>query len=372
MQSLSIEEKKRYSRHIILPEVGIEGQQKLKSTSVLVVGAGGLGSPVLLYLTAAGIGHIGILDFDQVDESNLQRQILYSTNDVGKSKAKSALTHLTALNPLINFDFFEERLDNHNALDILGNFDIIVDGSDNFQTRYLINDACVILGKPWVFGSIYKFEGQVSVFNYNNGPSYRCLYPTPPLPGEMDNCSEIGVIGVLPGIIGTYQANEVVKMVLGIGQVLSGQLLVFDALNMNQYKVKFQKNSDNFELTQLVDYEVFCGTKKVINLNDSISPKDLAIIIEDNLDFQLIDVRENWEAEICKIHNSQLIPLSQLGSKIELISTTKPVVFYCHHGLRSAQAISFLKSKHNFTNLINLSSGIHGWAMEVDNGMEQY
>lgn len=372
MQELTALEIKRYNRNIILPEVGAVGQQKLKKSKVLVIGAGGLGSPVLLYLAAAGVGTIGILDYDKVDESNLQRQVLYNNQDVGASKVLSAKTHLASLNPLITIQTFEEKLNNDNALDIINKFDLVVDGSDNFPTRYLINDACVILNKPWVFGSIYKFEGQVAVFNFNNGPSYRCLYPQPPLPGEIANCSEIGVIGVLPGIIGTIQANEVIKMILGIGEVLSAKLLVFDALSMNQFQIKFKKVASNFDIKSLTDYDLFCGTLPTQSMKGTIEPEELKSLLDKGEDIQLIDVREPWESELCMLNGAILIPLGQVTSRIEEVVKDKLVVVYCHHGFRSAQAIKLLSEQYGYQNLINLNHGIHGWSQTVDPEMDQY
>ena len=332
------DELKRYNRHIILPEIGIEGQQKLKAAKVLVIGAGGLGCPVLLYLTAAGVGEIGIVDEDIVDESNLQRQILYSVSDIRKHKVDAAIENLSSQNPYVRFTGFKERLSSANALKIIANYDIVVDGSDNFPTRYLVNDSCVMLNKPLVFGSVFKFEGQVSVFNYNNGPTYRCLYPQAPVPGEVPDCSEIGVIGVLPGMIGLLQANEVIKIIAGLGEVLSGKMLQFNALNMNFETFAFELNPENKKITELVDYQQFCGISVL-----EISPEELKLRTERHDKFQLIDVREESE------YNNQnwggrLIPLGQLSENLHRISTKIPVIVHCQSGMRSKKAAEILIS----------------------------
>lgn len=365
---LNKKELKRYSRHVILPEIGIKGQEKLKQAKVLVIGAGGLGCPVLQYLTAAGVGTIGIIDFDVVDETNLQRQILFDVKDIGKPKVEIAKQKLSGQNPYINFNIYNTKLTKDNALNIFKDYDIIVDGSDNFPTRYLVNDACVIVGKPLVFGSIFKFEGQVSVFNYNSGPTYRCLFPQPPGPQDAPNCSEIGVLGVLPGIIGCLQANETIKIIAGIGEPLSGKLLIFDALTLNTNILEFLLNEENFNIKELIDYETFCGAGDEIK---GITVSGLKKKLDDKEDIQLIDVREEFEYEICNL-GGELLPLNSISNKIDTISKDKPVIVHCHHGGRSAQAINILKEKFEFDNLLNLKGGIHAWAVEIDKNMATY
>jgi len=364
---LSPEELKRYNRHLILKEFGREAQEKLKSSKVLVIGAGGLGCPVLQYLTAAGVGTIGIVDFDKIDESNLQRQVLYSTEDIGKPKAQVAAEKLSQQNPYIKFEVHKIKLSKDNALSIFSNYDLIIDGSDNFPTRYLVNDACVILNKPLVFGSIFKFEGQVTVFNYKHGPTYRCLFPEPPAPGEVPNCSDIGVIGVLPGMIGTIQANEAIKVIAGIGEVLSGRLFLLDALSMNTTIIKFSSVEANLRITSLSDYEEFCG---LIPKKKSLTVQELKNKIDQGDEIVLIDVREKFEYDICNLGGT-LIPLNTIPNHIDKIPKDKSVVVYCHHGMRSASAIKFLEQQ-GFNNLLNLEGGIHSWASEIDDQMETY
>ena len=362
---LSQEEKHRYSRHILLDKVGLEGQEKLKSARVMVIGAGGLGCPVLQYLTAAGVGTIGVIDYDKVDETNLQRQILFTTNDVGKNKATAAAERLTAMNPHIKMNVYPEKLTTQNALDIFSEYDIVVDGTDNFSTRYLVNDACVISGKPLVYGAIFKFEGQVSVFNYEDGPSYRCLFPDPPEAGTVPSCSEIGVIGVLPGLIGTQQANEAIKIILGIGNVLSGKLVIYDALSTSQLSLNVSRNEaeinqvlNNKEHFANYDYDFFCGIKANENQKeiDAVTLKELI----QQEEIQIIDVRESWEQPQIEDLNAINIPLAQLANKFEQISRDKKVVIYCQRGIRSLSAIEFLEEQ-GFENLINLKDGIVTW-----------
>jgi adenylyltransferase/sulfurtransferase len=344
------QELKRYARHIILPEIGLEGQQKLNQAKVLVIGAGGLGCPVLQYLTAAGIGTIGIVDFDKVDESNLQRQILYNTEDVGKYKAEVAKKKLARQNPHIKLTAITSQLTANNALDIISQYDIIVDGSDNFATRYLVNDASVILNKILVFGSIYQFDGQVSVFNYKNGPTYRCLYPEPPIDGEIANCAEVGVIGVLPGIVGTLQANEAIKIITEIGEILSGKLLTFDALTMQFNTFDIDLNPENKKINKLIDYDTFCGTTK------EISADELKEKIKLKQDFQLIDVREESEYQLKNI-GGVLIPLNILQNNLHKIDKEKKIVVHCASGMRSKKAIAILK-ENGFTKVYNLKNGL--------------
>ena len=350
--NLSNEEQKRYSRHIILPEIGIEGQMKLKSAKVLVVGCGGLGCPVLQYLTATGIGTIGIIDFDIVSESNLQRQILFSTEDIGKPKVIVAKEKISKQNPFITINIFQVKIENSNALEIIKDYDIVVDGCDNFATRYLLNDACVMLDKPLVSGSIFKFEGQVTVFNYKNGPTYRCLYPEPPLPGEMPACSDIGVIGVIPGIIGILQANEVIKIITNIGEVLSGKLLTVDALTLQFNLFSFDLIPQNKQITQLSEYTFYCSNNSV----KEISSKELKQKISTHEDFQLIDVREMYEHETKNI-GGDLIPLNTLSENLHRITKDKPIIVYCQVGARSKKAVELLQ-KNGFTNVYNLSNGL--------------
>lgn len=348
---LTPEEKKQYDRHLILNEIGTTGQEQLKKARVLVIGAGGLGCPILQYLTAAGIGTIGIVDHDTVSQSNLQRQILYTHNDIGASKATVASQRLAALNPYVTFEVYTEKLSVENAITLFEKYDIIVDGTDNFPTRYLTNDAAILTGKPLVFGAIFKFEGQVSVFNYKNGPSYRCLYPKPPKPNEVPNCSQIGVLGVLPGIIGCLQANEVIKIVCGIGEVLSGKLLTYDALTMRQLVLTFQR-TPAAQLKELeTSYEFFCGI--------SVAEEEITLemLQQDTTTYNLLDVRELWEREAHHI-GGQHIPLGELPARIEEVATSKPLVVYCKSGMRSQRAIALLKEHHFPTSLINLKNGL--------------
>ncbi len=348
---------KRYNRHIILSEIGLEGQQKLKQAKVLVIGAGGLGCPVLQYLTAAGVGTIGICDFDVVDESNLQRQILYGTADIGKSKALQAAEKLSNLNPYVQFKVYNKMLAKENAIEIFNEYDIVVDGSDNFPTRFLINDACVVLKKPYVFGAIYKFEGQVTVFNYNGGPTYHCLFPEQPDSSETLSCSTVGVIGVLPGIIGTYQACEVIKIITGIGRVLSGKLLIIDALRMEHNMISIQK-SDNFnELTELGNYSEMCLKKN--NEIKELNPLELYERMDID-DFLVVDIRENIYFNSYHI-NSVNIPISQLLENPELIPYNQKVAVVCERGISSLAIIKELKKIREIDNLYNLNGGIQAW-----------
>ncbi|MFD2563252.1 molybdopterin-synthase adenylyltransferase MoeB [Aquimarina rubra] len=349
---LSKEEKIQYNRHLILNEIGEEGQNKLKSAKVLVIGAGGLGCPVLQYLTAAGIGTIGIIDDDVVDQTNLQRQILYTVDDIGRLKAKAASEKLSRLNPFVFFKVYEEKLDIDNVLDLFLEYDIIVDGSDNFPTRYLVNDASVLTGKPLVFGSIFKFQGQVSVLNYKEGPTYRCLFPDPPAPDEVPNCSDIGVLGVLPGIIGSLQANEVIKIITGIGEVLQGKLLYFDALTLQQQVLSFKKN-ENIEINQLADdYDFFCGIKS--NTIEEISASELKQNLED---YQILDVRSLEEMDRFNIGGIQ-IPLDTLQQRVSELNDQKPIVVCCQSGIRSKKAIQLIQEQRDDLHLINLKDGL--------------
>ncbi len=379
----SPEELARYNRHIIIPEFGLEAQQKLKAAKVLVIGSGGLGSPVLLYLAAAGVGTIGIVDFDVVDDSNLQRQVLFGVDEIGKSKAEAAKQRLQGLNPHIKINVHNTMFTSQNALEILKGYDVVADGTDNFQTRYLVNDAAVLLDKPNVYASIFQFEGQVSVFNYRNakgemGPNYRDLYPTPPPPGLVPNCAEAGVLGVLPGIIGSLQALEVIKVVTGVGEPLSGRFYTFDALTFESRIFKIKRNpanplnGDNPTITQLIDYEEFCGLKKPVEQTlKEITVDELYEWQVNGEEFQLIDVREPHEYDIVNI-GAELIPLASVQDNADKISRDKKVVLHCKMGGRSAKAIRELEEKFGFDNLYNLKGGILAWIDEVQPELTKY
>lgn len=380
--TFSSEELARYNRHIIIPEFGLAGQQKLKAAKVLVVGSGGLGSPVLLYLAAAGIGTIGIVDFDVVDDSNLQRQVLFGVNEIGKSKVEAAKERLQALNPHIKFVLYNTQLTSQNALDIIKDYDVVADGTDNFPTRYLVNDACVLLGKPNVYASIFQFEGQVSVFNYKHangefGPNYRDLYPTPPPPGLVPSCAEGGVLGVLPGIIGSLQALEVIKVVTGVGEPLVGRFYIFDALSFESRTFNISRRDDNPlngknpTITQLIDYEQFCGVKAVEKPVKEITPKELYELQVKGEPFQLIDVREPYEYDIVNI-GAELIPLATVAEQAGKINKDLPVIVHCKMGGRSAKAIRELEEQFGFTNLYNLKGGIIAYIDEVKPELAKY
>lgn len=386
LPNLSNEEISRYSRHLILPEVGLKGQYKLKSSRVLAIGTGGLGSPLCLYLAAAGVGTIGVVDFDVVDESNLQRQIIHGTNDVGRSKIASAKERLNDINPNTEIEAFETRLTSENALELFKSFDVIVDGTDNFPTRYLVNDAAVLTGKPNVYGSIFRFEGQASVFWAKKGACYRCLYAEPPPPGLVPSCAEGGVLGVLPGIIGSIQANEVIKIILGAKGILLNRLLLFDAWKMKFRQVKLRKNPDcpicsnHPTVTELIDYEAFCGlpeadadTEKGENeLLREITATELKNWLDSGEDFQLIDVREPHETDIARIPNTKLIPLGNIINRISEIEPNRTTVFHCKSGVRSAKAIRALQKEGFEGRLINLKGGIGAWSDEVDPSVPKY
>ncbi len=369
MTSLTTNEKIRYNRHLILPEVGPEGQSRLKEAKVLVIGAGGLGCPVLEYLAAAGVGTIGILDFDKVDESNLQRQVLYSHNDIGRNKAEVAAQKLKAQNPYIHLVPIVEKITARNALNLAKDYDIIVDGSDNFQTRYLTNDLSVLLDKPLVHGSIFKFEGQVSVFNYKNGPTYRCLFPEPPEPNSVPSCSQIGVMGILPGITGTIMAAETIKVICELGDILSGKLLTFDCLSMNFSKLRFSRTS-HAEVTELIDYDHFCGLTEQAG-EFEISVDELNEEMMSNQQPFLLDVREPHEYEICHL-DAINIPLDSLPDNISTLPRNQKIVIYCHHGHRSKKAVELLRSEYGFSDCWSLEGGIDNWAIEIDNSLERY
>jgi adenylyltransferase/sulfurtransferase len=377
IKHLSPVEKARYARHIAIPEFGLEGQQKLKESKVLVVGSGGLGSPVLLYLAAAGVGHIGIVDFDVVDESNLQRQVLFNVNDIGKSKAFTAKEKLKALNPHIQVTVHETRLEQKNARQLIGQYDVVADGTDNFPTRYLVNDACVLEGRPNVYASIFQFEGQVSVFNYlhedgTRGPNYRDMFPEPPPPGLVPSCAEGGVLGVLPGIIGSMQANEVIKVVTGVGEPLVGRLFLFDAASFTTRILKVRKNP-NTKIEALINYDEFCGilSDKELKKIKEVTVQELDNLLKSNADFQLIDVREPYEYEIANL-NGELIPLATISSFVNKISRDKRVIVHCRSGVRSANAIRELENQFGFDNLFNLQGGILAWSREIDSSVPIY
>jgi adenylyltransferase/sulfurtransferase len=382
--SLSQPEFARYSRHVIMPEVGLDGQRKLRAAKVLVVGTGGLGSPLALYLAAAGVGTLGLVDFDVVDVSNLQRQVLFGTADVGRSKCQAAADRIRDINPEVAIDIWEERFTSKNALDIVKHYDIVVDGTDNFPTRYLVNDACVLLNKPNVYGSIFRFDGQATVFDPRVGPSYRCLYPEPPPPGEVPSCAEGGVLGILPGTIGCIQATETIKLILGIGEPLIGRLLHYDALNMTfkTYKIrrdpKWPVGAPHPTVKGLIDYEQFCGVRggpapaqAASQSGSEISPQQLKARIDAGENLFILDVRNPSEYQICRIPGTTLVPLPELPSRAGEVPKDREVIVHCKMGGRSAKAIEFLKSQ-GYTNLVNLTGGILAWAEKVDPGMPRY
>jgi sulfur-carrier protein adenylyltransferase/sulfurtransferase len=377
---LSNDEILRYSRHLIMPEVGMEGQQKLKAAKVLCIGAGGLGSPLALYLAAAGVGTIGIVDFDVVDYTNLQRQIIHTTGDVGRKKLDSAADKLNAINPFLNLKTFETRLTSANALDLIREFDIVADGTDNFPTRYLVNDACVLTGKPNVYGSIFRFEGQASVFATEDGPCYRCLYPEPPPPGLVPSCAEGGVLGILPGLVGVIQATETIKLILGQGDPLIGRLLLVDALGMKFRELKLRKNPDcpvcgkHRTITKLIDYEEFCGIRgqEELSINDvpAISVEELKKKLDSKADIFILDVREPHEYQICNLHG-YLIPVGDLPKRVSELDSSREIVAHCKMGGRSAKAVSFLR-RAGFKKVYNLTGGITAWAEKIDPSMPKY
>ncbi len=383
LPELSRDEILRYSRHLLIPEVGLEGQKKLLASSALVIGTGGLGSPVALYLAAAGVGRIGLVDFDVVDSSNLQRQIIHGTGTVGQLKVESARQHLLDLNPGIQVDVYNEAFTSENAMKIAADYDILIDGTDNFPTRYLTNDVCVLLGKPNVYGSIFRFDGQASVFYAKEGPCYRCLFPEPPPPGLVPSCAEGGVLGVLPGTIGTIQATEAIKMLLGIGSSLLGRLLLYDALEMEFEYVKLKKNpkckvcGPNPEVTELIDYEAFCGVPGAAHEQGSagagwdISAAELAAKLGQGKKIHLVDVREPHELEISRIEGAQLIPLGTLAGRLSELDSAEEMVVFCKAGTRSRRALELLVSA-GFKKVKNLRGGINAWAQEVDTSQPVY
>ena len=379
--SLSNEEILRYSRHLIMPEVGMDGQLKLKQAKVLCIGTGGLGAPLGLYLAAAGVGRIGLVDFDTVDMTNLQRQILFSSDDVGRPKIEAAAARLRGLNPDIQIDQYETRLTSENALELFKDYDIIVDGTDNFPTRYLVNDACVLLKKPNVYGSIFRFEGQITIFGVPDGPCYRCLYPEPPPPGLVPSCAEGGVLGVLPGIVGAIQAAEALKLIIGKGEPLVGRLLLFDALAMRFRELKLRKNPDcpvcgaHPTVTKLIDYAEFCGIRgeeapaPQVNVPE-ITPRELKARLDRGDDIFILDVREPHEYQICNL-GGYLLPLGDLSRRANELDSSREIVAHCRSGKRSAEAAEFLR-KAGFRKVLNLKGGILAWSNEVDPTVPKY
>jgi adenylyltransferase/sulfurtransferase len=379
--ALNTQEVARYSRHLIMPEVGMSGQKKLKAASILLIGAGGLGSPLGLYLAAAGVGRIGLVDFDAVDYSNLQRQVLHGTSAVGKPKLHSAAERLKDINPDVKLDLYETRLTSANAMQIVEPYDIVIDGTDNFPTRYLVNDACVLLKKPNVYGSIFRFDGQASVFYPPHGPCYRCLYPEPPPPGEVPSCAEGGVLGILPGVIGVIQATEGVKLILGQGAPLIGRLLLYDALAMTFQEFKVRRNpkcpicGDHPTITKLIDYEQFCGVRgqeaPPVAAGNDMTVEELKARLDHGDKPFILDVRNPEEFEICRLPGGRLLPLPQLAQRWKELDPNQEMVVHCKGGTRSAKAVAFLKSQ-GFTKIKNLKGGILAWAEKIDPTVAKY
>src|SRR5438067_4015543 len=372
----------RYSRHVIMPEVGLDGQKRLKAAKVLVIGTGGLGSPLALYLSAAGVGTLGLVDYDTVDASNLQRQIIHGTRDVGRSKCRSAADKLRDINPEVNLVIHEGRFTSKNAEQIVRDYDIVVDGTDNFPTRYLVNDICVLLNKPNVYGSIFRFDGQATVFHPAVGPCYRCLYPEPPPPGEVPSCAEGGVLGILPGVVGCVQATETIKLILGIGEPLIGRLLHYDALTMTFRTFKIRRNPNwplgapHPTIKGLIDYEQFCGVRggpapAAPGAGAEITPEQLKRRIDAGENLFVLDVRNPNEFQICRIPGTVLVPLPELPNRLSEVPRDREVIVHCKSGMRSAKAVEFLKSQ-GYTKLVNLAGGIMAWADKVDPGMVRY
>jgi adenylyltransferase/sulfurtransferase len=383
LPDLSHDEILRYSRHLLIPEVGLEGQRKLKSASVLVIGTGGLGSPVALYLAAAGVGCVGLVDYDIVEYSNLQRQVIHGMSTLNTLKVESARNRMLDINPDIQVDVYNEPFTSDNAMRIAKDYDVIIDGTDNFPTRYLTNDVCVFLGKPNVYGSIFRFDGQISVFDARHGPCYRCLFPEPPPPGLVPSCAEGGVLGVLPGTIGTLQTTETLKLILGIGQPLIGRLMLYNALDMSFEFVKLRKNPNckvcgpNPEITSPIDYEAFCGVpghdheEGTVGGEWDISARELADRLKNGDSIHLIDVREPHELEISRIEGAQLIPLGQIVARLSELNSAEEIVLFCKSGSRSARALDLLVSA-GFRKVKNMKGGINAWAREVDPGLPVY
>ncbi|OIQ03865.1 MAG: molybdenum cofactor biosynthesis protein MoeB [Zetaproteobacteria bacterium CG06_land_8_20_14_3_00_59_53] len=381
---LSPEELARFNRHIILPQVGLEGQEKLKQAKVLCIGTGGLGSPIALYLSAAGVGTLGLVDFDVVDDSNLQRQIAHSTADIGRPKVESARDKLIGINPHLKVNLHGEGIRRDNVRAIVRSYDLVVDGTDNFPTRYLVNDACVLEGKPLIYASIFQFEGQATVFNHQDGPCYRCLYPEPPPPGLVPSCAEGGVLGVLPGVIGVIQATEAIKIILGKGSSLSGRLLLYDAMDMKFREVKLRRDpscpacGDHPVIHEVVEYEQFCGLPPTETQRQEealadydITPKELKTMLDDSDKLFVLDVREPHEIEICAIDGTSKIPLGQIAERYAEVPSDMPVVVHCKLGGRSAQAVEFLRSR-GYDNVMNLSGGIIRWIDDIDGSLTKY
>ena len=381
---LDADELQRYHRHLILPEIGMDGQRRLKAARILLIGAGGLGSPAALYLAAAGVGHLGVVDADDVELSNLQRQVLHDTESVGRPKVDSAAARLRAINPHVDAVAHRLRLTSANAMDLLRDYDVVVDGSDNFPTRYLVNDACVLLGKPNVFGSVLRFEGQASVFSYADGPCYRCLFREPPPPGLVQNCVESGVLGVLPGLIGVVQATETLKLITGAGETLAGRLLIVDGLRMRFRTIDVARDPEcracgTRELTRLIDYDAFCGVSQGITdedasggaVDDEIAPRALADRMEAGVPPALLDVREPYEWAIAHLPDARLVPLDALADAVQTLDPGAELVVYCHHGIRSAAVVAWLRER-GFSRARNLTGGIDRWSRDVDSSTRRY
>jgi sulfur-carrier protein adenylyltransferase/sulfurtransferase len=375
--SLSVQEVRRYSRHLIIPDVAMDGQKRLKNARVLCVGAGGLGSPALMYLAAAGVGTLGIIDFDIVDESNLQRQIIHGQSDLGRPKAESARDSVLEINPLITVKVHNEQLSNDNVLEIFSQYDLVLDGTDNFATRYMVNDACVLLGKPYVWGSIYRFDGQVSVFWDEHGPNYRDLYPDPPPPGMVPSCAEGGVLGVLCAAIGSVMVTEAIKLITGIGETLLGRLLVFDALEMAWREVQIRKDPDTPKITELIDYEEFCGVvsedAQRAAAGSTITAMELKDLIDAEKPIALIDVREPAEWEIVRIPGATLIPKDQIlrGDALASLPNDRQIVMYCKTGVRSAETLAAVK-RAGFSDAVHVQGGVTAWVHQVDPSLPSY
>jgi sulfur-carrier protein adenylyltransferase/sulfurtransferase len=378
---LSRDEIFRYSRHLIIPDVAMDGQKRLKNASVLLIGAGGLGSPNAMYLAAAGVGHLGLVDFDEVDASNLQRQVIHGTSDIGRPKLESAADKIREINPYVEVTLHETRLTSDNARDIIRGYDLVIDGSDNFPTRYLVNDACVLESKPYVWGSIYRFDGQVSVFWAEHGPCYRCLYPEPPPPGMVPSCAEGGVLGVLCATVGSIQANEAIKLITGIGDPLVGRLLIYDALELSFKDIRVRKDPEcpvcgkNPTVTELIDYEEFCGVvsdqAQAAAADATLTPRELKELVDAGRQMALIDVREEAEWQINRLPGAKLIPLGELPGRLTELPQTEPVVVYCKTGVRSAEALALLKQS-GFSTAKHLGGGIASYVKTVDPSMPQY
>jgi sulfur-carrier protein adenylyltransferase/sulfurtransferase len=382
-ESLTVDEVRRYSRHLIIPDVAMAGQKRLKNAKVLCIGAGGLGSPALMYLAAAGVGTLGIVEFDEVDESNLQRQIIHGQSDIGRSKAESARDSVREINPLVQVNVHEMRLDSSNVMDLFAQYDLIIDGTDNFATRYLVNDACVLLGKPYVWGSIYRFDGQASVFWAEHGPCYRCLYPEPPPPGMVPSCAEGGVLGVLCASIGSIQVNEAIKLLTGIGEPLLGSLMVYDALEMNYRKISVRKDpncavcGEHPTVTELIDYEAFCGVvseeAQQAALGSTITAQELKELLDSDKPTYLVDVREPAEWEIVRIPGATLIPKDDIlrGDALASLPQDKQIVMYCKTGVRSAETLAVVKNA-GFSDAVHVQGGVTAWVNQIDPSLPIY